>query len=129
MSKYSPADQNFINLLANMTPEQAKEFRSQMLPVLYGLREQILAPKFNGTSKEKARQQVKERLWEISDKPLEGVKQELETLFPGTDEGRLRIVAMAAQLIVNTLLWDQDHEKDSFQEVEKAHPQDGYASD
>lgn len=110
MSKYSPADQNFLNLLANMTPEQAKEFRSQMLPVLYNLREQILAPKFNGTSKERARQQVNDRLWEISDKPLEEVEQEIKTLFPGTEGGRLRIVAMAAQLIVNTLLWDQEAE-------------------
>ena len=110
-NKYSPADQNFINLLANMTPEQAKEFRAQMLPVLYGLREQILAPKHNGTSREKARRQVNDRLWEISDKPLEEVEQEIETLFPGTDEDRLRIVAMAAQLIVNTLLWDQETEK------------------
>lgn len=109
-TKYSPADQNFINLLANMTPEQAKEFRAQMLPVLYGLREQILAPKYNGTSKAKARQQVDQRLWKISDMPLEEVKQEIETLFPGTDEGRLRIVAMAAQLICNSLLWDQDAE-------------------
>jgi len=121
MSKYSPADQNFLNLLLDMTPEQAKEFRSQMLPVLYSLREQILAPKHNGTSKAKARQQVNDRLWEISDKPLEEVERELSALSPGVDAGYIRIVALAAQLIVNTLLWDQESEKNSFQEVEKAH--------
>jgi len=122
MPKYSPADQSIISLLIDMTPEQAKEFRSQMLPVLYNLREQILAPKHNGTSKAKAKQQVDQRLWEISDKPLEEVERELsKTLLPGAEPGYIRIVATAAQLIVNTLLWDQDNEKNSFREVEATH--------
>ena|SRR5437773_2284971 len=111
---YSDADKNIINLLVGLTPEQAQELRARMLPVLWNLREQILAPKHNGTSREKAKRQITQRLWEVSDKPAQEIEAELaQGLMMGQDPEDIHTVALATQLVVNSLLWDQGTEKNS----------------